>query len=197
MKPQKLILSAVAVVGVAVASYFVVQKTSQSPESKAVSSQLEQKDTFDPAKLPEDLNGLLVAYRKIIILLADEKKLNPKERNEANRVGQALFHENLVRLNDLDAFFSKLKSLSNAKREASFDTILTYIESGEDLYDADRLAFREVLLKMQTLIATEQTLPAIKLHKRVTDDLNALSEIEKEYDRELKEIFSRFESRSI
>lgn len=197
MKPQKLILSAVAVVGVAVASYFVVQKTSQSPESKAVSSQLEQKDTFDPAKLPEDLNGLLVAYRKIIILLADEKKLSTKERNEANRVGQALFHENLVRLNDLDTFFSKLKSLSNAKREASFDTILTYIESGEDLYDADRLAFREVLLKMQTLIATEQTLPAIKLHKRVTDDLNALSEIEKEYDKELKEIFSRFESRSI
>ncbi|MFX5660659.1 hypothetical protein ABTE05_20050, partial [Acinetobacter baumannii] len=28
-------------------------------------------------------------------------------------------------------------------------------------------------------------------------DLNALTEIEKEYDKELKEIFSRFESRSI
>ena len=200
MKPNKLILAAIAAiaaVGLATASYFVIQKKPQAGGDGSLASAQVEVSVFDANKMPEDVNGLLLAYRKIIVLLADEKKLNAKERDEANRVGQALFHENLVRLNNLDAYFSKLKSLSNSQREASFDMLLSYIESGEDLYDADRLAFREVLVRMQKLIASEQTLPAIKLHKRVSDDLNALSEIEKEYDKELKEIFSRFETRAI
>ncbi|MBC3916050.1 polysaccharide deacetylase family protein [Undibacterium sp. CY18W] len=199
MKPLKIIVPALAAVCLAVAAYFVIHKSTpaEGGGASAESALIDPKDGFDASKIPDDLNGLLVAYRKIIVLLADENKQGPKERNEANRIGQALFHENLVRLNNLDAYFDKLKTRRAVQREASFDNILTYIESGEDLYDADRLAFREVLVRMQKLIATEQTLPSIKLHKRVSDDLNALSEIEKEYDKELKEIFSRFESRSI
>lgn len=197
MKINKIILPVIILIGLGAGSYALFQKTPQTTNAKTAASQADAKEVFDPAKLPDELNGLLAAYRKIIVLLADEKKLAPKERDEASRIGQALFHENLVRLNNLDIYFQKLKSLQPSVREANFESILTYIESGEDLYDADRLAFGEVLLKMQKLIATEQTLPSIKLHKRVSDDLNALTEIEKEYDKELKEIFSRFESRSI
>jgi peptidoglycan/xylan/chitin deacetylase (PgdA/CDA1 family) len=65
------------------------------------------------------------------------------------------------------------------------------------LYDADRLAFRETLLAMQKLAGADQTLPAIKLHKRISEDLDALSDIEKQYDKELKDIFARFDSRAI
>ncbi|MCH8618486.1 polysaccharide deacetylase family protein [Undibacterium sp. TS12] len=197
MKLHKLILSILAVTGLATGAYFVSQKTGSQANTQSASVQSTGRNDFDSAKLPDDLNSLLVGYRKIIVLLADEKKLTSKEHEEANRVGQALFHENLVRLNNLDTYFDKAKAAHASQREAAFDNILSYIESGEDLYDADRLAFREVLVKMQKLIATEQTLPSIKLHKRVSDDLNALGEIEKEYDKELKEIFSRFESRSI
>jgi len=38
---------------------------------------------------------LLAAYRKIIVLLADEKNLSPKEKASASQVGQSLFHENI------------------------------------------------------------------------------------------------------
>ncbi|MFZ6657843.1 polysaccharide deacetylase family protein [Undibacterium sp. TJN19] len=201
MKHTKFIIAGGLAACLALAGYFVFQKPSGTSGTSGASGEIagatDKNDGIVAGKLPEDLNGLLIAYRKIIVLLAEEKKLSPKERNEVNRVGQALFHENLVRLENLSDTFNKLKTLSAAKRESSFDAILTYIESGEDLYDADRLAFREVLLQLQKLIAAEQTLPAIKLHKRVSDDLNALTDIEKEYDKELKEIFSRFESRSI
>ena len=147
--------------------------------------------------LPQEFGELLSAYRKIIVLFAGEKSLSPAERDAANQIGQALFHENLARLAALDQQFAALQGSSSLEREANFDLMLSYIESGSDLFDADRLAFREVLLKLQKVIAQEQTLPAIKLHKRVTDDLAAMSEIEKQYDQELKDVFSRFETRSI
>lgn len=147
--------------------------------------------------LPPQFKDLLAAYRKIIVLFGDEKSLAAPERDAANRIGQALFHENLERLAALDAQFATLQSAAPEFRQASFELMLAYIESGDGLFDADRLAFREVLLKIQKIIANEQTLPAIKLHQRVSDDLAALAEIEKQYDKELKDIFSRFESRSI
>jgi len=147
--------------------------------------------------LQNELNSLLGNYRKIIVLFADEKKLKEKERNEANRVGQALFHENLTRLNNIDLILKKIAETKVEARLQSFDDILTYIESNPDLYDADRLAFREVLLRLQKTIASEQTLPAIKLHKRVGEDIAALNDIEKEYDKEIKEVFARFETRAI
>ncbi|MFC0349514.1 polysaccharide deacetylase family protein [Undibacterium danionis] len=148
-------------------------------------------------QLQSELNSLLGNYRKIIVLFADEKKLKEKERNEANRVGQALFHENLTRLNNLDLIIQKISSSKAEARLGSYEQVLTYIESNPDLYDADRLAFREVLLRLQKAIASEQTLPAIKLHKRVSEDIAALNDIEKEYDKELKEVFARFETRAI
>jgi peptidoglycan/xylan/chitin deacetylase (PgdA/CDA1 family)/Tfp pilus assembly protein PilF len=147
--------------------------------------------------LPTEFAQILASYRKIIVLFADEKKLNTKELAQANHVGQALFHENLTRLADFDGRLQKIMEGKAEERAQSFDAMLTYIESNPELFDADRLAFQEVLLRLQKNIATEQTLPAIKLHKRVGEDLAALNDIEKEYDKELKDIFSRFESRSI
>ena len=43
----------------------------------------------------------------------------------------------------------------------------------------------------------DSSLPAIKLHKRVGDDLDALDEIEQQYDKEINQIFSRVETRAI
>ncbi|MEB0229452.1 polysaccharide deacetylase family protein [Undibacterium sp. 10I3] len=194
---RKIILAIAAfVVAALVASGAYIFST-----SKATKPEQGKADLVDIApsqnKLPKELGDILAAYRKVIVLLGDEKSLNAKEKTAANRIGQALFHENLGRLVAVDDYLDSLKKLKAPEREAAYDTILNFIESGEGLFDADRLAFREVLLKLQKAIATEQTLPAIKLHKRVGDDLAALDEIEREYDKELKDIFSRFETRSI
>jgi hypothetical protein len=53
---------------------------------------------------------------------------------------------------------------------------------------------------MQSLlgqVAKDSSLPAIKLHKRVSEDLDALAEIERNYEKEIRAVFGRFESRSI
>ncbi|MHA4868457.1 polysaccharide deacetylase family protein [Duganella sp. PWIR1] len=149
-----------------------------------------------PAVQPE-LQALLANYRKIIVLLADEKTLSDTERKAANQVGQSLFHENLERQSRLQPLLAQTHALPPQQREPALDALLSYIESAPDLYDADRLAFREVLLAMQKLAAADQTLPAIKLHKRVSEDLVALEDIEKQYDKEISDIFSRFEARAI
>ncbi|MQA42813.1 polysaccharide deacetylase family protein [Rugamonas aquatica] len=143
------------------------------------------------------LHDMLAAYRKIIVLLADEKTLSASERKAAGQVGQSLFHENLERLSKVQAMLARTQTLPPAQRDAAADALLSYIESAADLYDADRLAFREVLLALQKLAAADQTLPAIKLHKRVSEDLAALEDIEKQYDKEINDIFSRFDTRAI
>ena len=71
------------------------------------------------------------------------------------------------------------------------------MESDPSLFDADRLAFRDLLASLQADVAHNQTLGAIRLHKRIGDDIDALDEIQKNYDEEIRAIFSRFEQRAI
>ncbi len=148
-------------------------------------------------ELPAELTGMLDAHRKLIVLFADEKAFNEKEKGIAKRIGQAIFHENLQRIQILQQHFDADLALPQAQREQKFTRILDYIESGEGLFDADRLAFREVLKALEGVTKREQTLNAIKLHKRISEDLLALQEIERVYDKEIQAIFSRFESRAI
>jgi peptidoglycan/xylan/chitin deacetylase (PgdA/CDA1 family)/uncharacterized caspase-like protein len=193
MKYAKQLAVAAVVVAVAGAGAFVALRGKQpvgTPASASVAAGL------TPEIMPE-LRSMLAAYRKIIVLLADEKTLSDSDRKAAGQVGQSLFHENLERLAKVQAMLAQTQALPQQQRDAADDTLLSYIESAGDLFDADRLAFREVLLSLQKLAAADQTLPAIKLHKRVSEDLAALEDIEKQYDKELSDIFSRFDTRAI
>jgi hypothetical protein len=38
-------------------------------------------------------------------------------------------------------------------------------------------------------VARDSSLPAIKLHKRVSEDLDALAEIERNYEKEIRAVF--------
>ncbi|HOI15845.1 MAG TPA: polysaccharide deacetylase family protein, partial [Geobacteraceae bacterium] len=140
---------------------------------------------------------VLTGYRKIIVLFTDERTLSPLEREHVNRVGHAIYYENQEKISQLDTALEIVASSRHNARFSVLDELLGWIESGSDLYDADRLAFRENLLTMQKAVAADQTLPAVKLHKRITDDLAALDEIETLYDKELKQIFQRFGERAI
>ena len=143
------------------------------------------------------LGSLLNRYREIIILLADEKTLSPAELAAAEAVGQHIFHDNLDQEQDIEAALSRVVTSGGEARYPALDSVLTYIESGDGLYDADRLAFREVLVGLQRQLAKDGSLPAVKLEKRIADDLDAMSEIEHTYDQELKQIFNRFAPRAI
>lgn len=151
----------------------------------------------DTVQWRDSLTALLDGHRAIIVLFADEKAMGAQERDLANQVGQAIFHENLSRQARLGDELGTLLASSTASTFDLLASMLTYVESGEGLYDADRLAFREVLVDLQQRLASNGTLPAIQLHKRIGDDLEALQEIERNYDAELKQIFNRFAPRAI
>jgi peptidoglycan/xylan/chitin deacetylase (PgdA/CDA1 family)/uncharacterized caspase-like protein len=182
------IVVAIAVIAAAAASRFH-HAPGQSAPGPAPSAAA-------PAVVPQ-LQNILAAYRKIIVLFADEKTMADGDKKAAGQVGQSLFHENLERYTQVGALLRQTQALPAGQRDAADDALLSYIESAPELYDADRLAFREVLLDLQKLAAADQTLPAIKLHKRVSEDITALDDIEKQYDKELSDIFSRFETRAI
>lgn len=149
------------------------------------------------APIQAELQSILASYRKIIVLLAEEKSMSEPDRKAAAQVGQVIFHENVERFGKVRQLLAKLQEAPASQRDAAYDILLTYIESDSGLYDADRLAFREVLVEMQRLAAVNQTLPGIKLHKRVSEDLAALEDIERQYDKELQGIFARFDQRAI
>ncbi|MCZ8252618.1 MAG: polysaccharide deacetylase family protein [Hylemonella sp.] len=156
--------------------------------------------SIDPvvsAQVMSGLRELLTGYRKIIVLLAEEEKLSAAEREHANQAGLSLFHDNLKRAAELVALFESGAASSPVPRQTLLGSLLDYVESDPDLYDADRLAFREVLRSLQGIVARDGSLPAIKLHKRISEDLDALAEIERNYEKEIRQVFGRFETRAI
>jgi len=151
----------------------------------------------DTSKILTGMQEVLAGYRKIIVLFADEKSLGVNERALANQVGQGLFHENRERVAALEAQMAALATSGNAQRFDAMAGLLDYIESDKSLFDADRLAFRELLRSLQAAAAADSSLPAIKLHKRIGEDLDALQEIERNYEKEIRLVFGRFEPRAI
>ncbi|MCZ8095282.1 MAG: polysaccharide deacetylase family protein [Acidovorax sp.] len=149
----------------------------------------------DQAMAP--LREVLANYRKIIVLLADEAKLGAAEKAAANQAGMALFHANIAKAKELVALLEEGPLAAPRVRLQVLPALLDYVESDPELFDADRLAFREVLRQWQATMARDGTLPAIKLHKRIGEDLDALAEIERNYEKEIREVFGRFESRGI
>lgn len=152
---------------------------------------------LDTRALRTGLQEVLAAYRKIIVLFADETRLSAAERALANQVGQSLFHENQQRVAALEAQLVALVSDPSPARFTALSDVLDPIESGADLMDADRLAYKDLLRSLQQQVAADSSLPAIKLHKRIGEDLDALAEIERNYEKEIRLVFGRFEARAI
>jgi uncharacterized caspase-like protein/peptidoglycan/xylan/chitin deacetylase (PgdA/CDA1 family) len=186
------VIFAVAATGAATGSWLV----SRNPSPPPPAAQPSNKDTQTSA-IAADMKRMLDAYRKMIVLTLDEDGLPETARAEANRVGQQLFHENQERINKTDDALAALVASNDPRRFDAVGGLLDYVESGEGLYDADRLAFRELVQALLGHVARDSSLPAIKLHKRISEDLDALAEIERNYEKEIRAVFGRFESRSI
>lgn len=151
----------------------------------------------DVAPVLTALKDVLAEQRKLIVLFADEAKMSQVEQDAARTVGQALFHEGIDRGTRLGKELEALVRKGGSGEIAALEQALSFIESEPGLFDADRLAFREVLRALQVVLAQGGTLPAVKLHQRVGEDLGALEEIAHNYDKEITQIFSRFDTRGI
>jgi uncharacterized caspase-like protein/peptidoglycan/xylan/chitin deacetylase (PgdA/CDA1 family) len=187
------VIFAIAAIGAASGSWLVNRKPATPPQPPAPSAA----ESTAASAIASDLRQLLDAYRKMIVLTLDEEALPADAKQETNRVGQQLFHENQLRIAKIDTALASLLASSNPHRFDQVGSLLDYVESNEGLYDADRLAFRETMQSLLDLVARDSALPAIKLHKRISEDLEALAEIERTYEKEIRAVFGRYESRSI
>ena len=147
----------------------------------------------EAATLLGALQKQLDGHRRIIVLLADEEAQSARDRATSSRIGQQLFHDGLEQREAIAAQFDALLRTASPQRFSTLGVVLDYIESAPELYDADRLAFREVLRDLHERVGADSSLPAVKLHQRIGEDLDALDEIERNYNQEITRIFSRFE----
>lgn len=187
----------VAGIGAAAIALATVAWLARSPTPTSAEPPVAATVTLDTAPALAGLKDLLANYRKVIVLLADEKAIPVNEKAQVSQVGQALFHDNRQREQALVAQLQSWFNAGHPKRLEGLSGLLDYMESDPDLFDADRLAFKELLRSLQGMVAQDSSLPAIKLHKRIGEDLDALAEIERNYDKEIRLIFGRFETRAI
>jgi len=201
---QKLLLVAIIplVLGGIGLGVFLARRPGRA--AAGVTAQARLRDLIAHPKVKPDAEPILAVmqeglagYRRLIVLFADEKNLKPEEREPVDRVGRAIYYENLARTALLDEALAVVTASNHGSRFGVLEEVLDWVESGRELYDADRLAFRENLRGLQRVVAEDHALPAVKLHRRISEDLAALDEIEAMYDKELKAIFGRFEERGI
>lgn len=189
-KALYLVIFAVAAAGAATGT-FIVSRKPNAPAPQAAGPGM------NVSAIATDLRHMLDAYRKMIVLTFDEDGLSTAARAQIHEVGQQLFHENQERIGKVDDALARLLASGDPRRFEAVGSLLDYVESNEGLYDADRLAFRELMQSLLGHVAKDSSLPAIKLHKRVSEDLDALAEIERNYEKEIRAVFGRYESRSI
>jgi len=196
-KSFKIAATVVVALAAGAGVYSLSRPSGNTPAAPSAQEIAAAQDAKEAAAIAAQLRELLANYRKIIVLLADEQSQPEGAREQARKVGQALFHENQERIARIDAMFDQLMVPTKASRFDTLDGLLSYIESDASLYDADRLAFRELLQGLLADVAKDSSLPAIKLHKRISEDLDALSEIERNYEKEIRQIFGNLGQRAI
>ncbi len=172
------------------------QSTPVESASPVTTVSVDVKHSPDPQQaqpLLASLHQQLESYRRIMVLLTDDEVQSPQERVTSSQVGQILFNEGL---NQRTVFSKRIDALLASGAPSRFDTltvILDYIESSPDLYDADRLAFREALNDLDARINHDSALPAIKLRQRIHEDIDALNQIERNYNQEITRLSIPFD----
>ena len=143
------------------------------------------------AAVTQQADALLALHRKVIVLMADLPEGNEAERVRAQAVGLQWFHQQ----RGLQQQLAELVLQPGA--EPALDALLARIESEPSWFDADRLAFKELLLHLAQEQRGSQQLTGIQRAKRIQDDLAALAEVEQSYAAELGAVMSRLETRGI
>lgn len=198
MGKEKKLLIFVAIVIVLGAAWFVWEK--HSPIQKLPPEEGQPATVTAPSK---PVSEIVKHYRKIIVLLEDEKSMTPEQLRSANLVGDYLYNEKRRLLEELSEQLSaelENKSITDFSSAAeNTEQFLNYIESPAELHDADKLSFKDVVEHLvdvlQQLHGNSKARAA--LQERVESDAMALNEIQALYDREMEKIFGRFETRGM
>lgn len=137
----------------------------------------------DPSQQADDI---VSNFRKIIVLTADDAALDDVTRERVSILGRMLFQHNEEQL---DALSSSLSADASALK-----AFLDRLEKYPDYHDADKLVFRDLL---DDLSADLPRSADSALRKRLSEDINALNQIQALYQKELSQVFDRFQTRGM
>jgi peptidoglycan/xylan/chitin deacetylase (PgdA/CDA1 family)/uncharacterized caspase-like protein len=149
------------------------------------------------APLAQEIAEIVDTYRKIIVLLENERGLEPEMQRRANVVGRILYQENHERLGTLTHRLTDEAIQGAAPAPPAVTAFLDVLETGPDLHDADKLVFRDTVDELADAVRTAKNPAKAALLTRLEDDQKALKEIQALYEKELEKIFGRFETRGM
>lgn len=143
------------------------------------------------ATVVQQADALLALHRKVLVLMADLREADEAQRLQAQAIGMQWFHQQRGLQQQL------AEAVLRPGSEVALDALLTRIESEPTWFDADRLAFKELLQHLAQEQRGSQQLTGIQRAKRIQDDLAALAEVEQTYAAELGAVMGRLETRGI
>lgn len=197
MRPQSKLLAAATVAVLLVAGGGAAWWSSHRAVPPAASEHAAPTGAASEPVLAE-LRQLLLRQRQIVVLMNGRESLPDAQARQVLAVGQALFHDKVNLEAQLAEHVQKLLAVGQgAGRLSVAQDALDYMESAPDLFDADRLAFRQALLSLRAALGGDSTLAVVRLHKRIAEDLDALDEIERNYDKEISRSFAGLDTRGI
>jgi peptidoglycan/xylan/chitin deacetylase (PgdA/CDA1 family)/TolA-binding protein len=145
-----------------------------------------------PAAVASAMDGVLAAYRKVIVLMDGSTALDAGNRERVRTAAWILFEANGERL---AKFEDELRADLGRQDSPLVSSFLTRLESDADLRDADKLAFRDVLDGLASIPAQEA--PSDTLRKRIADDAAAVEQIQTLYQTEISQIFAGLHARGM
>lgn len=128
----------------------------------------------------------------MIVLMDGVGQLKPAEQEAVQSVGLLMFHD----LNRRNQAMVHRVTAPDITPEL-LGRLLDRIEAEPAWFDADRLAFKELLTQLHQHHSASQSIAGLKLAKRAQEDLQVLAELEQAYEKELKDTFGRFAQRGI
>jgi peptidoglycan/xylan/chitin deacetylase (PgdA/CDA1 family) len=141
------------------------------------------------APLLEALRADLQVHRQLIVLFADEAKLTGAERTRALAVGHRLHHERRDLVHQLNLALTGLAKRPYPERDPVIGALLDWMEADPNLFELDRLAFRDSLRILQKPLNADATPAGLQLNQRLTRDLAETDRVEALVDAEYQRVF--------
>jgi peptidoglycan/xylan/chitin deacetylase (PgdA/CDA1 family)/uncharacterized caspase-like protein len=154
-----------------------------APASKTVSDKL---SGHNPS-----CDSIIRRYRKMVSLGDEAGNYGVREAqaDQISLAGMMLFEQNQVELEK--QYYSMTGSLPR------LNEFLTWLESDTTLWDADKLAFRDLLQDVADYYSSQTGMSRDKTITRLAEDRKALAEIFDTYRAEMEKIFGKFRTRGM
>jgi len=136
MRKRRLMILSVVVCLFAGAGWYALRRSILLPATSRALSPAAS------AQLTAQMDQIVGAYRRIIVLMENDSSLDPVTLERASLIGKMLFQQNQERLSALD---SSLSNELSGPRVPSVESFLNRLENSPDYRDADKLVFRETL----------------------------------------------------